>query len=89
MLPCNIEQIRNLSQEEGLSDKEIADILGCSRATVNRARQQADIPTANLENRKDKTYDCSFCNETITIRRKERKKKYCPECREGLKIGKK
>lgn len=89
MLPYNIEQIKQLSQDEGLSDKEIADVLGCSRATVNRARQHTGIPTANLNNRKDKKYVCHFCKKEVVIRRKERKKKYCPECREDLKIGQK
>lgn len=89
MLPFNIDQIKKLSQDEGLTDKEIADILGCSRATVNRARQQAGIPTAVLANRMDKKYECVFCHTVVTIRRKERKKKYCDTCREDLNIGKK
>lgn len=88
MLPVLVEEIRRLSQDEGLTDKEIADIFGCSRATINRTRQKHGIPTANLENRKDKQYTCRFCEKTVVIRRKERKKKYCDDCREQLKIGK-
>ena len=62
MLPYVIEEVKRLSQQEGLTDKEIADILGCSRATVNRARQAHNIPKANLENRKDKEKkECRLC----------------------------
>lgn len=88
MVPYLIEKIKYLSQEEGLNDQEIAEQLGCSRATINRARKQHNIPLANLENRKDKEYVCGHCNETIKIARKERKKRYCPECREELGIDK-
>lgn len=89
MVPYLVEKINHLSQEEGLSDKEIAGILGCSRATVNRTRRAYKIPTANLQNRKDKSYICSFCETEVIIPRKERKKKYCDDCRTQLKIGKK
>lgn len=88
MVPYLVEQVRHLSQNEGLSDEEIAKQLGCSRATVNRTRKNHNIPLANLENRKDKSYTCVACNETIVIARKERKKRYCPECRKKLNIGK-
>lgn len=89
MVPYLVEEIRRLSQDEGLSDKEIATVLGCSRATVNRARRAHDIPTANLDNRKDKEYTCTFCEKVVVIARKERKKRYCDDCREQLKIPKK
>ena len=89
MVPYLVGEVRRLSQDEGKTDKEIADILGCSRATVNRARQAHNIPTANLENRKDKQYTCTFCGKVVTIARKERKKRYCDDCREQLNIGKK
>lgn len=88
MLPVLVEELKRLAQEEGMTDKEIADIFGCSRATINRTRQKYNIPTANLENRMDKQYTCTFCNTVVTIRRKERKKRYCDSCREQLKIGK-
>lgn len=74
------EQVRHLSQEEGLKDHEIAAALGCSRATVNRTRQQAEIPTVNLRNRKDKACVCLGCRQEYLIRRKERRQKYCPTC---------
>lgn len=89
MVPYLVDEIRRLSQEEGFADKEIAGILGCSRATVNRARRTHNIPTANLDNRKDKEYTCTFCEKVVVIARKERKKRYCKECREQLKIDKK
>ena len=77
-----VEKIIYYSQEEGLKDHEIAEILGCSRATVNRTRQAHGIPTANLRNRKDKKCICEKCGAEYFIRRKERRKKYCPECLE-------
>lgn len=83
-----VQEIRRLSQEEGLSDTEIARILGCARATVNRTRLANNIPTANLRNRKDKTYTCRACNSIVVIPRKKRKKHYCDDCREELGIGK-
>lgn len=83
-----VTEIKRLSQDEGMSDKEIAVILGCSRATVNRTRLANKIPTANLSNRKDKSYTCTFCSNVIVIPRKERKKRYCGDCREELGIGK-
>lgn len=89
MVPYLVDEIKRLSQQEGLGDKEIADVLGCSRATVNRARRTYKIPTANLDNRKDKEYTCTFCEKVVVIARKERKKRYCDDCREQLKIGKK
>lgn len=89
MVPYLVDKIKHLSQDEGLSDKEIADILGCSRATVNRTRRAYAIPTANLQNRRDKHYTCTFCGEVVVIARKDRKKKYCDDCRKELKIGKK
>lgn len=88
MVPYLVEQVRHLSQNEGLSDQEIAEKLQCSRATVNRARKAHNIPTANLDNRKDKSYTCENCRNEIIIARKERKKRYCPTCREKLGIDK-
>lgn len=75
-----IEKVEYYSQEEGLRDHEIADILGCSRATVNRTRQTHNIGTANLRNRKDKKCACEECGKEYMIRRKERRKKICDEC---------
>lgn len=89
MTPYLVKEIHRLSQDEGLNDKEIAAVIGCSRATVNRARQAFNIPTANLDNRKDKEYTCSFCQKVVVIARKDRKKRYCNDCREQLNIQKK
>lgn len=83
-----VEEVRRLSQQEGYSDKEISAALGCSRATVNRTRNAHNIPLANLRNRKDKSYTCTHCSTIVVIARKERKKRYCPDCREELGIGK-
>lgn len=77
-----LENIKHYSQEEGLKDHEIAELLGCSRATVNRHRQEHAIPTANLHNRKDKLCTCESCGKTYYIRRKERRKKVCENCNE-------
>lgn len=81
MIEFVAKEIQRLSQDEGLNDGEIADLLKVSRATVNRARQAYEIPRANLDNRKDKEYVCSRCGATVTIARKERKKKYCEACK--------
>ena len=49
-----VEQIMKLSQDEGLSDAEIAEQLGYARGSIQRIRKTHNIPTANMENRKDK-----------------------------------
>ena len=79
--PSVVKEIERLSQEEGLKDDEIAQIIGCSRATINRERKRHNIPTANLINRKDKSFVCKKCNQTIYIRRKERKQSVCNNCK--------
>lgn len=81
MIQMAVDEIKRLSQEEGLNDGEIAARLGISRATVNRHRQAADIPRANLKNRRDKSYECKRCGRTVVIARKERCAKYCPACK--------
>lgn len=75
-----VDEIQRLSQQEGMNDAEIADYLGCSRATVNRTRKQYNIQKANLMNKKDKLYRCQSCGEDVLIRRKERRRLLCPEC---------
>lgn len=82
-LPIVIETIRRLSQQEGMNDAEIAEYLGCSRATVNRARKESQIPKANLANKLDKRYRCQHCGKEVVIRRKERRRLLCPECEQG------
>lgn len=74
-----VKKVEYYSQQEGLRDHEIAEILGCSRATVNRTRQSNEIPMANLSNRKDKECMCEYCGKEYKIRRKERRRKGCPD----------
>lgn len=74
------QKVRHYSQEEGLKDHEIAELLGCSRATVNRTRQAEGVPTVNLRNRLDKRCVCQGCRSEYLIRRKERRQKLCPDC---------
>ena len=50
-----VEEIRRLSQDEGLNDSEIAEKIGCSNSTVCRCRASNTIPKYNLKNRKDKS----------------------------------
>lgn len=89
MIELVIDEIRRLSQEEGMKDSEIAAHLGLSRATVNRARMKHGIPTANLLNRRDKECQCVQCGETFWIRRKERKRHVCDMCMNVTKNDKK
>jgi hypothetical protein len=83
MIKMVLDEIRRLSQGEGRNDGEIARLLGLSRATVNRTRQEFEIPRANLDERKDKSYVCQHegCGKEITIARKERKQKFCSDCK--------
>lgn len=75
-----IEQIRRLSQEEGLNDFEIGEQLGYARGSIQRIRRTYNIPVANKENRKDKSCKCMKCDKTFYIRRHESNKIFCPEC---------
>ena len=79
MLYMGVEEIKRLSQDEGMIDKEIAKILGINRVTVTRVRKTYDIPKAVLSNRKDKISHCTKCGKTFIIRRKERIR-VCSEC---------
>lgn len=80
----NIEEVRRLSQEEGLNDRQIAERLGCSRVTVTRIRKRHDIPTCEKCNRRDKVYTCLSCGEKIYIMRKERRRAFCEKCTSEL-----
>ena len=80
----DINEIKILSQEEGMNDRQIAEKLGCSRVTVTRIRTRNNIPTCDKRNRKDKTYKCVNCGETIYIRRKDRRQAFCKKCTEKL-----
>jgi len=79
MLYMGVEEIRRLSQDEGLIDKEISTILGIHRVTVTRIRKKHEIPVARLKNRKDKIIHCTKCGQTFIIRRKERRRA-CDSC---------
>lgn len=80
MLPILVKEIKRLSQDEGKTDQEIADLIGCARQTVNRARNQNHIPIANVNNRRDKTYRCGVCQRSVKIRRCEPLQFACPTC---------
>lgn len=81
MIQMVVQEIRRLSQEVGLTDREIANRLGLSMDTIRRVRKANSIPRANLANRVDKRYTCQRCGKVVAIARKERRRKYCPECR--------
>lgn len=76
----DVEEIIRLSKEEGLNDREIADILKCNRVSVTRIRNRNNIPKCDKNNRKDKSYICINCGETVYIRRKETLKGFCNNC---------
>lgn len=78
--PVIINEIRRLSQEEGLKDSEIAGIIKYNRVSVQRIRQENNIPTYNKANRKDKNVLCPQCGQTYTIRRCEKPGICCPDC---------
>lgn len=79
--PISAEQIRDLSQREGLIDREIAERLGCHRVTVTRIRLRDNIPRPNLNNRHDKEQVCKLCGKVELLQRKHRIKKYCADCK--------
>jgi len=78
--PIIVNEIRRLSQEEGLKDVEIADIIKYNRVSVQRIRNENNIPTYNMGNRKDKKVICPQCCGQYFIRRKESPGICCPEC---------
>ena len=86
--PIIIEEIRRLSQEEGLKDTEIAEIIQYNRVTVQKIRKSNNIPTYNLSNRKDKITVCPLCKRSYYIRRCETPKICCPSCASDLEKGK-
>lgn len=84
MIDMGVEEIRSLSQDEGMTDKEIAKSLGVHRVTVSRIRSKYSIPKAVLENRKDKLVHCTKCRRPFIIRRREKSPKglyYCDCCK--------
>lgn len=80
----DIEIVRKLSQEEGMTDKEIAENIGSSRSAVARARGRHGIPRSNRMNRKDKKEKCVLCGYERFISRKQYKQTHCHSCRETL-----
>ena len=76
----NVDEIIRLSQEEVLNDRQISEIVGCTRVTVTRIRNRNSIPTCEKCNRKDKSFKCLNCGETIYIRRRDRRKAFCQKC---------
>lgn len=81
----NPDTVRYMSQELGLNDRQISEKLNCQRATITKLRKRYDIPTCNINNRKDKTYICATCNKKVFIKRKERRKAVCDECAKKIK----
>lgn len=80
-----LDSIRELSQEFGMTDTQIAQMIGCSRATINRARNKHDIPIRNVKNKMDKSYICNECGNEILIKRSEQKRFICGDCMDKLK----
>ena len=78
--PIIINEIRRLSQEEGLKDDEIADIIKYNRVSIQRIRNENNIPTYNKEMRKDKKVICPQCGNDYLIRRNEKPGICCPNC---------
>lgn len=81
MKPELVKRVKELSQEEGLFDYEIAEVLNKHRVTITRCREKHRIPRPNLENRKDKQQVCRKCGKVEYIRRKQGIKGYCTECK--------
>ena len=82
--PIIVNEIRRLSQEEGLRDFEIADIIKYSRVGVQRIRQENGIPVYNKSVRKDKRVICPQCCGEYFIRRNEKPGICCPTCEETM-----
>lgn len=82
--PIIVNEIRRLSQEEGLKDSEIADIIKYNRVSIQRIRAEHGIPTYNIERRKDKKVICPQCCNEYFIRRNEKPGICCSDCMESL-----
>ncbi len=81
----DVDEIRRLSQDEGLNDREIGDKLDIPRVTITRIRSRHNIPRCCKDNKMDKTYVCLNCHQTIYIRRKDRRQAFCPACQQLIK----
>lgn len=82
-----INKIIDLSQNYGMTDTEIARLIGCSRATINRARQKYSIPIRNIKNKIDKKYICIECKKEVYIRRSDSRKLLCSVCLDKLNVS--
>lgn len=82
--PIIVNEIRRLSQEEGLKDSEIADIIKYNRVSIQRIRQENGIPTYNKDVRKDKKVICPQCGQDYLIRRNEKPGICCPKCKDFM-----
>ena len=80
--PIIVNEIRRLSQEEGLKDAEIADVIKYNRVSIQRIRNEHNIPTYNKDVRKDKKVICPQCGGDYLIRRNEKPRICCPKCAE-------
>lgn len=78
--PTIINEIIRLSQQEGLKDSEIAEIIHYNRVSVQRIRKEYNIPTYNKDMRKDVAVVCPQCMKKYYIRRNEKAGICCPEC---------
>ena len=85
--PVIVNEIKRLSQEEGLKDTEIAEIIQYNRVSVQKIRKAYDIPTYNKDVRKDKSVTCPICKSNYFIRRKEQPGICCPACAMKLDRG--
>lgn len=79
MIGMGIEEIRRLSQEEGMNDREISALFGVHRTTVARIRSANGIPKCNVLMKKDKVSYCNRCHERFIIRRGQ-KRHLCFNC---------
>lgn len=70
---------------KGLTRKEIAQRLGFTYDCVIDICKKFNIPKADRRDRLDKVYICQRCGREVVIPRKERVKKYCPECRQEVR----
>jgi hypothetical protein len=80
--PVIVNEIRRLSQEEGLKDSEIANIIQYNSVSVQKIREAYDIPTYKKDMRKDRIEICPVCKCQYYIRRNETPGICCPACAE-------
>ena len=85
--PIIVNEVRRLSQEEGLRDAEIAEIIEYNRVSVQKIRKAYGIPTYNKAMRKDKAVVCPNCKSTYYIRRNEEPGICCPACAYNINRG--